>query len=214
MEKTTKKINIPMRAVLFGALVVAFLFSNTTPAHAEVTSCLSKTGGYCFELAQVAGKSYPGVEFLGKDIKGPADLLQRLYAFGLIAAALSAFLMITVGGFMYLTAADNPGRATEGRKRITNAIFGLSLALLSYLILNTLSPTLVKGWNVEIKPIDLARGGPGLGGGGGGGAQKFRCHTAGMFGVGKKCYGPEFEKPDCGNICLSGSTCIPVRQCP
>jgi hypothetical protein len=70
--------------------------------------------------------------------------LMAIYKFGLWAIGISAMLMITVGGYMYLTSAGNQSAAGTAKKIITDAITGLILALVSYLILYIINPDLVK----------------------------------------------------------------------
>ncbi len=56
--------------------------------------------------------------------------------------AVLAMIMIVIGGIEYMTSELISGKA-EGKERITNAIFGLLLALGSYAILNTINPQLL-----------------------------------------------------------------------
>ena len=60
--------------------------------------------------------------------------------FGLIGVL--AVFMIVFGGIEYMTGVS-AGEKEGGKSRITNAVFGLLLALTSYVILNTLNPRLV-----------------------------------------------------------------------
>ena len=72
--------------------------------------------------------------------------------FGLIGI-LSVF-MIVFGGIEYMTG-TSAGEKEGGKSRITNAIFGLLLALVSYIILNTLNPRLVTlGVNIPQVQVD------------------------------------------------------------
>lgn len=69
-----------------------------------------------------------------------------------IAAGL-AFVMITLGGIMYATtdAITNKG---EGKKYITNAIYGLLLVIGSWVILNTINPQILDfKWTVPLPNI-------------------------------------------------------------
>lgn len=56
--------------------------------------------------------------------------------------AFFAVVMITIGGFQYLSTDAYSGKQ-EGRAKITNALIGLILAIASYVILNTINPALV-----------------------------------------------------------------------
>ncbi len=67
-----------------------------------------------------------------------------------IAGAL-AVLMIVIGGFEYITAASIGGKS-GGKDKINNALFGLLLALSSYVILNSINPAILK-FNLSLSPI-------------------------------------------------------------
>jgi len=67
-----------------------------------------------------------------------------VYQFGLWAVGISAMLMISIGGYMYMTSAGNTTSMGKARGIITDALAGLILAMLSYLILYEINPDLVK----------------------------------------------------------------------
>lgn len=56
-----------------------------------------------------------------------------------------ALIYLIYGGFMYITAAGDADKATKGRTVIINALIGIAIVALSYLIvavvINTLNPT-------------------------------------------------------------------------
>jgi hypothetical protein len=77
----------------------------------------------------------------------PADFpsyLMAIYKFGLWTIGIAALLMITIGGYMYLTSAGNNASMQKAKKVITDAIAGLILAMISYLILYLINPDLIK----------------------------------------------------------------------
>lgn len=63
-------------------------------------------------------------------------------------AAVLAVIMIVMGGIEYMTS-DFVSSKEEGKKRITNAIIGLLIALGAYLILYTVNPNLLKTIDVS-----------------------------------------------------------------
>lgn len=67
-----------------------------------------------------------------------------VYQFGLWAVGISAMFMISIGGYMYLMSAGNTASMGNARGIITDALIGLILAMLSYLILYEINPDLVK----------------------------------------------------------------------
>ena len=159
---------------LFGALLVS-----------AQTSCQSDRGGYCvissavtlkhdaesrerYEYAQ-AGR-FPGLEFLNVQLRDFSDpsrglekLLGEMYRFTIGLTGLAAMGMIIYGGVLYLTAGDNGGRITRAKSYIGNALLGLSLVLISWILLNTINPDLVDVLNLgTLRPPER---GSGVGGG-------------------------------------------------
>lgn len=74
----------------------------------------------------------------------------------MIIIVLSAVFMISVGGFMYLTSAGNTSQAGAAKGIITDAIFGLILALVAYLILFIINPDLVTLRLSSLSPSGLS----------------------------------------------------------
>lgn len=70
--------------------------------------------------------------------------LMNIYKFGLWAIGISALLMITIGGYMYISSAGNKASVETAKKVITDAIAGLILAMISWLLLYLINPDLVK----------------------------------------------------------------------
>jgi len=70
------------------------------------------------------------------------EYLMAVYKFGLWIVGLSAMLMILIGGYMYLTSAGNNAAMGTAKKIITDAIAGLILALVSWILLYAINPDL------------------------------------------------------------------------
>ncbi|MEI7777176.1 MAG: pilin [bacterium] len=68
--------------------------------------------------------------------------LQHLFEIGIGVAAGLAVIMIVIGGIEYMST-DAIGGKEEGKDRITSALWGLLLALVAWLILNTINPALL-----------------------------------------------------------------------
>jgi len=121
-------------------LIIIMMMSAALFANGAVAKpCRTETGGYCVNVAAVAG-----VEFLGTGAEEPGGILVKLFQFGMGLIGLSALIMIVFGGIVYMTAGDSQERIKKAKGYINNAIFGLILALLSFLILYTINPDLVK----------------------------------------------------------------------
>lgn len=91
-------------------------------------------------------------------IKEPGDIIPVFYKFGLGVVGLSALGALIVGGVMYMTAGGSQDRAKRGRAWLGNGVFGLVLALLSYLILNTINPGLLKRLDLKLDNIGGYKG--------------------------------------------------------
>ncbi|HMQ01930.1 MAG TPA: pilin [Candidatus Doudnabacteria bacterium] len=62
------------------------------------------------------------------------SLAKRIIDWALYLAALVAVLFIIVGGYYYMTARGNDEQAKQGRKTLVNALIGLTLVVLAFLI--------------------------------------------------------------------------------
>lgn len=80
-----------------------------------------------------------------------------LYKFGIWTVGIAALLMITIGGFMYLTSAGNTSKMDSAKGVITDALIGLIIALAAYLILYVINPDLVKV-QISFSPISSKSG--------------------------------------------------------
>ena|SRR3990167_4691094 len=122
------------------------------------SECVSGSGGYCVNLAAVAqAQGIPGLEFLPAT-SDFGELISNIYVFGMGLVAISALVVLVAAGVWYMSAGDNAGRAGEAKKWMGNAIFGLVLALLSWLILYTINPNFVAkpNWVQNLQKIDDA----------------------------------------------------------
>lgn len=117
---------------------------------ADAQTCRSETGGYCVKLAAIAQAQ--GLEDL-IGTKDAGDIIPALYRFGLGLVGVSALVALIIGGIMYMTAGGSQDQTKRARTWIGNAFFGLALALLSFLILNTINPDLVKKLDLRLAPI-------------------------------------------------------------
>lgn len=85
----------------------------------------------------------PGaIEGLNTNSTNLVDFLNGVFKFGIAIAVVLAFIMIVYGGIMKMTT-DSWTKQDTAKEKITNAIYGLGLALVSWLILYTINPCLV-----------------------------------------------------------------------
>ncbi|OGE81782.1 MAG: hypothetical protein A3E98_01535 [Candidatus Doudnabacteria bacterium RIFCSPHIGHO2_12_FULL_48_11] len=54
-------------------------------------------------------------------------------------AGIAAILFLVIGGFQYMTSGANQEMAETGKKTVTNAIIGIVVIILSYVIVNVIN---------------------------------------------------------------------------
>lgn len=64
----------------------------------------------------------------------PQELAKRIIEYALYLSAILAVLFIIYGGYLYIFSAGSDDKAKEGRKTLTNALIGLTLIVLAYII--------------------------------------------------------------------------------
>jgi len=96
-------------------------------------------GKYIYTLLQPLPKE-------GTDLSENVTLEEYLtwaFRFVLALAGFLAVMMIVIGGVEYIISGASEAMRGEAKKRIENAIWGLVMALVSYLVLYTINPSLV-----------------------------------------------------------------------
>ena len=97
--------------------------------------------------SNASGGSYTPIEdvpgFEGQSQSFP-QYIRNIYILAMWLAGISALVMITIGGFWYMTSAGNTSRMNTAKGIITDAIIGLVLMLTAWLILNTINPDLTR----------------------------------------------------------------------
>lgn len=78
--------------------------------------------------------AYPSGRAQGDSVQDIKSLVKTILEWALYLAAVTAIIFIVIGGYYYITAAGNDARAASGRKTLTNALIGLVLVVLSYMI--------------------------------------------------------------------------------
>lgn len=74
--------------------------------------------------------------------RNAADIITRIINYLLLFAALIAILYIVLGGYKYITSGGNQEMAKSGRESVVNAIIGLAIIILSYVIVAVVNNTL------------------------------------------------------------------------
>lgn len=128
-NKTKKYFHVLLLIIAFSslAIVISAFFTNSTIA----------AGSFSYTPME----KIPGGEQAGSDFP---SYVNSIYKFGIWAIGICAMLMIMIGGFMYITSAGNNASMGKAKGIITDAIIGLVMALMAYLILYEINPDLVK----------------------------------------------------------------------
>jgi hypothetical protein len=108
-------------------------------------------------------ENIPGFDYNNAD---PASqfksLVEGIYKFGIWTVGLAALLMIIIGGFMYLTSAGNTSKAGNAKEIITDAIYGLIVALFAFLLLFVINPDLTT-INLSMTKVSMTNTNPSSG---------------------------------------------------
>lgn len=99
----------------------------------------------------------PGTSGLGSDLPG---YVSAIYKMALVIVTLSAVLMLSIGGFMYLTSAGNTASIGTAKGIIYDSLIGLVIALSAWLVLYVINPDLVEINLSALAPVVPISGNP------------------------------------------------------
>ena len=146
---------------IFKFLIVVFILSILLfnfPVHAQ-GGCVTGGEPACFPNLPpqtpsnpVVCARIPGVEFLPvTNCSKPGDLISSVYIFALSLVGISALIMLTIGGIKYMLSGDRD--PTSAKEMMKNALIGLVIAFVSWLVLFTINPDLVRTLEINLTPI-------------------------------------------------------------
>lgn len=78
------------------------------------------------------------------------DFVRYIFYFFIIAGGIIALVLIVIAGLRYVSSYGDPGKLQGAKDMIYSALLGLVVLLVSFLILNTISPKLI---TLDLKPI-------------------------------------------------------------
>lgn len=119
--------NKTIKAVKIGAIVLSLAF---------------------FVLPLVAGAQFTAPPVGNTQLPGDTDIkafIMRIINIALAIAGLVAVLFLIIGGFRYITAAGNEEAGASAKKIITQAIIGIVIIILSFVIVRVISNALISG---------------------------------------------------------------------
>lgn len=132
---------------IFGALAISlmmFLVPSFTPVQAQTSSSCTNGSGSGVDCPN-EGLSAIKSAFPGSSRASDLPTLVRIIInWALYLSAIVAVIFIIIGGFMYITSAGNESQATKGRTTLVNALIGLTIIVLSYLIVQIVYNFLTK----------------------------------------------------------------------
>lgn len=99
------------------------------------------SGDFCYAKQDI--NYTPQISIGGGTITNLGDYVAKAYNYALGFVLMLAIIMVMIGGIQYIVARGGGG-VGAAKKRIGNAILGVVLLSCAYLILNTVSPALVK----------------------------------------------------------------------
>lgn len=112
------------------ALLVAVSFASSGHTYAAPTSQYDPFQAICSAAGNP--KSNPACSANGSDpITGKTGILYKTSRIIALVAGLGAVVMIMIGGFMYMTANGDAGKASAAKSTITAAVIGLMVIILS-----------------------------------------------------------------------------------
>jgi hypothetical protein len=127
-------------------------FFDSSPNNNSPSNTLSATTRVCNNgtcqyqmLAPIPGLlgDPSGKYIVTQDSKSLCSLLNQWFRIGIALAGMLAVVMIVLGGFQYATT-DSLFDKSEGKEKIQSALWGLILALTTWLVLSTINPALTK----------------------------------------------------------------------
>lgn len=75
-------------------------------------------------------------------LTGPSGLIYRVISLLLFVAGALAVLFVIIGGYQYITAAGNEEASEKGKKTLTNAVIGVVVIIMAYVIINVVVNTI------------------------------------------------------------------------
>jgi hypothetical protein len=140
-----KKINYKYIAilvfVLFISLATSVLANTCNPQTGKITNTDTgkDTSTICYTPLEPNAFSTINTTSSYSNL---SSFLSEVFDFGIAAAIVLALIMIIVGGIEYMTT-DSWNGKEDGKKKITDALIGLGIALISWLLLYLINPNLV-----------------------------------------------------------------------
>ncbi len=113
------------------ALIAMFTF---VPAFATVQAQNPSSNPACTTNCTQSGLSAISPAFPARTERTVEQISRLIINWALYLSAIIAVIFIIIGGFKYITSQGNATKAGEGRQTLINALIGLTMIVLSYII--------------------------------------------------------------------------------
>ena len=124
LKKTFSFIKLSIIGLLFGLPALAF-------AQGDVNRGLGSIR-LLFPVGGISG---------AQSLTGPTGLIYRIISLLLFVAGALAVVFVIIGGYQYITSAGNEEQSEKGKKTLLNAIIGVVVIVLAYVIINVIVNT-------------------------------------------------------------------------
>ena len=132
-----KKFNLNFaKAIVLSGVI---MMTSVVPSTALAVFGIQCTGGTVYDTRSGLCLPPEAVRVAPRSVN---DVLIRIINFGLSIAAVVAIAFLVYGGFQYMTAGLSEKNAEKGKKTILNALIGLSIIILAYVIVGTVAGSL------------------------------------------------------------------------
>ncbi len=136
-----------VKIVLFSMLAAVSLLTIPMAADAQIPPI---TGGQCGsgqggpsgglgDLQSCSGNQIPTAGVNLNTREGVVALIAKIIEWALYLSGAVAVIFVIIGGYRYLTAGGNEETATKARKSVVNALIGLVIIILAYVIVNVVT---------------------------------------------------------------------------
>ncbi len=113
--------------------LMGLLFGLPLPALAQAdTSRGLNSIRLLFPIGGIAG---------AQSLTGPGGLIYRVISLLLFVSGALAVVFVIIGGYQYITSAGNEEQSEKGKKTLINAIVGIVVIILAYVIINVVVNT-------------------------------------------------------------------------
>ncbi|PKM91102.1 hypothetical protein CVU82_03535 [Candidatus Falkowbacteria bacterium HGW-Falkowbacteria-1] len=145
MQNKKSILKIFLTLFIFSFLVIPFLvFAQSSSNPVEFTPQVTIPGS-----SFIKGTTYT----IKESTSSIAEYVKAIYNYLLSIVGITAAIVLMVGGVIWLTSGGSSEKVTQAKSWIGGSLTGLTLALLSYIILQTINPQLVSFTPTDIPKI-------------------------------------------------------------